>query len=144
MPEPTIGEIAHFVRGGFTGRPMARMLDRAVLYLRSLLAEPRDEHHTMTELYDYRMLYNAIAASGWAAAGGPAVKSWRHSDGELCFGGGWFVVVIELPTGQVTNHYAAEHWDLFKVPEGAPPEYDGHTPEEAADRMRAFLRGSDL
>jgi hypothetical protein len=104
-------------------------------------ANPRDEYHTMAELYEYRMLYNAHAAAGWLAAGHYVVKSWRHSDGELCFGGGWFVVVALLPTGQVTNHYEAQHWDLFNVPEplSLPPAYDGHTPAEAADRLRAAL-----
>lgn len=27
-------------------------------------------------------------------------KSYRHSDGELCFGGEWFIVMAYLPTGQ--------------------------------------------
>lgn len=97
-----------------------------------------DGYHTFDELYEYRMLYNAHAATGWVAAGYPVVKSWRHSDGELCFGGGWFIVTAELPSGQVSNHYAAEHWELFTVPEvELPPEYDGHTPQDAADRLRA-------
>lgn len=98
----------------------------------------RDEYHTMDELYEYRMLYNALAANTLAHL---AVKSWRHSDGELCFGGGWFVVYLNLPTGQVSNHYRAEHWGLFNVPEvDTAPEYDGHTPAEAAERLRAAAR----
>lgn len=101
---------------------------------------PRDEHHTMAEVYDYRMLYNAHAAAGWWALGIPVVKSWHHSDGEPCFGGGWFIVTATLPTGQVSNHYRAEFWDLFAVPGvDLPPEYDGHTPQVAADRLRAAL-----
>lgn len=98
-----------------------------------------DGYHTHNELYDYRMLYNAHAAHGWLAAGHRVVKSWKHSDGELCFGGGWFVVAAELPTGQVTNHYEAKHWGLFNVPEELPPAYDGHAPAEAADRLRRAL-----
>lgn len=103
-----------------------------------------DEHHTLDELYEYRMLYNAHAANQWARNDTyPVVKSWRHSDGELCFGGGWFIVVATLPGGQAANHYAAEHWDVFAVPEvGLPPEYDGHTPRDAADRLRAALAPS--
>jgi hypothetical protein len=101
---------------------------------------PRDEFHTMDELYDYRMLYNALAFNAWAESGAhPVVKSWRHSDGELCFGGGWFIVTATLPTGLVSNHYRAEHWDLFRIPEDTPPDYDGHTPEVAAQRMRDLL-----
>lgn len=99
-------------------------------------ANPRDEHHTMAELYEYRMLYNALAANLMPEN---AVKSWRHSDGEECFGGGWFIVSLDLPTGQVSNHYRAEHWGLFAVPEAeTAPEWDGHTPAVAAERLRAF------
>jgi hypothetical protein len=99
-----------------------------------------DGHHTFDELYEYRMLYNAHAALGWLAAGIPVVKSWQHADGEPCFGGGWFIVTATLPTGQVSNHYAAEHWALFEVPEASlPPEWDGHTPADAAGRLRQHL-----
>jgi hypothetical protein len=67
-------------------------------------------------------------------------KSWHHSDGEPCFGGGWFIVVAQLPSGQVSNHYKADDWTLFDVPEretGAP--YDGHTPAIALERLLAAL-----
>lgn len=102
-----------------------------------------DEHHTMDELYEYRMLYNAHAANLWAIHGTHFVaKSWRHSDGEECFGGGWFVVVAHVGYGQISNHYEAKHWDLFQVPEmDRAPEWDGHTPAEAAQRLRKGLGG---
>lgn len=103
--------------------------------------EASDGYHTHNELYRYRMLYNAHAAVGWVAQGLPVVKSWRHADGELCFGGGWFIVTATLPTGQVSNHYEEKHWDLFEVPEVVlPPAWDGHTPEVAADRLEAALK----
>lgn len=100
-----------------------------------------DEHHSIGELYLYRMLYHAHSANEWARHGTfPVVKSWFHSDGEPCFGGGWFIVVATLPTGQVSNHYRDEFWNLFRVPEvPLPPEYDGHTPEDAATRLRSAL-----
>lgn len=100
-----------------------------------------DGYHTFGELYQYRMLYNALAANEWATHGTyPVVKSWKHSDGEPCFGGGWFIVVMTLPAGQVSNHYASKHWHLFAVPEvDLPPEYDGHTPADAAERLLAAL-----
>lgn len=101
-----------------------------------------DGYHSMAELYEYRMLYNAHAAQGWLAAGIPVVKSWRHHDGAECFGGGWFIVVAQLPTGQVSNHYPAKDWNLFKVPSvERAPEWDGHTPADVLDRMRAALGG---
>jgi hypothetical protein len=64
-------------------------------------------------------------------------KSWRHSDGELCFGGGWFIVSAMLPTGLISNHYKAEDWDLFKVPEveKAIFEFDGHTGKDVLERL---------
>ena len=104
-----------------------------------------DGHHTHAELYHYRMLYNALALHGFIAAGWKVTRSWKHHDGEDCFGGGWFVVHAETPAGQVTNHYAAEHWHLFGGIEDAEtaPEWDGHTPEVAAQRLEAaivFLR----
>jgi hypothetical protein len=101
-----------------------------------------DGYHTHNELYEYRMLYNAHAARGWLAAGIPVSRSKRHCDGEPCFGGGWFVVVATLPTGQVSNHYRLDDWDLFDgIPElPTAPMWDGHTPADAADRLRAALR----
>jgi hypothetical protein len=64
-------------------------------------------------------------------------KSWRHNDGELCFGGGWFIVVAVLPTGQISNHYKAEDWDLFQIPETEKAlfEFDGHTTEDVIERL---------
>lgn len=68
-----------------------------------------------------------------------SIKSYRHADGELCFGGGWFIVMANLPTGQVSNHYRAEEWNLFNVPERwKADEWDGHTPVEAANRLYKF------
>ncbi|TFC59438.1 MULTISPECIES: hypothetical protein [unclassified Cryobacterium] len=126
---------------GYNRDSKAEHIDRHEAGLQAVAdAAKGDEHHTMDELYEYRMLYNAHAAHGWDAAGIPVVKSWHHSDGEKCFGGGWFIVTATLPTGQVSNHYAAEHWDLFNVHAvDLPPEYDGHTPAQAADRLRAYL-----
>lgn len=102
--------------------------------------EISDGFHTMSELYEYRMLYNAHAVKSWLLSGYSVVKSWKHSDGALCFGGGWFIVTAQLPTGQISNHYAETDWDLFICPAvELAPEWDGHTPADAADRLRAHL-----
>jgi hypothetical protein len=105
--------------------------------------ETSDGYHTFNELYHYRMLYNAVFFNqlkndpSW---GHGEHKSWKHSDGEDCFGGGWFVVVATLPTGQITNHYSKEHWDLFKIPERPMAEkWDGHTPEDVAERLEKYI-----
>lgn len=114
--------------------------DAVIAALPPVTGDTSDGYHTFDELYEYRMLYNAAFVNSTSL---PVVKSWRHSDGEPCFGGGWFVVVVTLPTGQVSNHYKAEHWDLFCVPEGTPPEYDGHTPQDAAARLARWLERTD-
>lgn len=104
-----------------------------------------DGYHTFDELYEYRKLYNAALANEWARNGirrhlFDIHKSTRHSDGEECFGGGWFVVVANLPTGQISSHYKMEDFHLFKIPEREKAaEWDGHTPQQAAERLRKFL-----
>ena len=99
-----------------------------------------DGYHTHNELYEYRTLYHAHAARAWVLDGVEVTKSWRHADGELCFGGGWFIVTAQLPTGQVSNHYPERDWELFDVPVAErPAPWDGHTPQEAAERLRSAL-----
>lgn len=109
-----------------------------------------DGHHTFNELYEYRLLYNAAffnrLYADWVNRQGSSgtvcpVKSYRHSDGEPCFGKeNYFVVVAQLPTGQISNHYKGKHWDLFKIPEvKKAPKWDGHTPQDVAKRLREYL-----
>lgn len=107
--------------------------------------EVSDGYHTFGELYNYRMLYNAGMANALEDRSlYKVIKSWRHSDGELCFGkDNYFVVVIDLPTGQVSNHYKGEYWNLFAVPEvERAPEWDGHTPQDAAQRLLDYVTGN--
>lgn len=65
-------------------------------------------------------------------------KSKRHYNGEECFGGKYFIVVAMLPTGQISNHYRLEDWDLFEIPETEKAlfEYDGHTPQDVLKRLK--------
>lgn len=104
-----------------------------------------DGYHSFEELYWYRMLYNAMLFNQWARwAEFDVHKSWRHHDGELCFEGNWFVVVATLPTGQISNHYPKKDWEMFKIPvRPTAAEWDGHTPEEARNRMVKFLSIKD-
>ena len=107
------------------------------------MGEVSDGYHTFNELYYYRMLYNAaffnLLPKEWVH------KSKRHHTGEECFGGGWFIVMANLPTGQVSNHYELKDWDLFKVPEKEfANEWDGHTPQEAAERIKNYLQQEQL
>ena len=100
-----------------------------------------DGYHTFNELYEFRKAYNAALFNEWAAGGKCSVhKSWRHHDGELCFGGGWFIVVAVLPDGQISNHYEAKDWSLFAVPETerALFEFDGHTGSDVVSRLKSY------
>ena len=107
------------------------------------MGEVSDGYHTFNELYYYRMLYNAaffnLLPKSWVH------KSKRHHTGEECFGGGWFIVMANLPTGQISNHYELKNWDLFQVPEKEfADEWDGHTPQEVAERLKRYLQQEQL
>jgi len=100
-----------------------------------------DGYHTFDELYDMRMQYNAALFNEWAEGGKHNVhKSTCHYDGEECFGGGWFIVVAELPTGQISNHYEIKHWDLFNIPsfDKAQIPFDEHTTKDVLLRLDAL------
>lgn len=100
-----------------------------------------DGYHTFKELYEFRKLYNAAFFNQLSENNICKVhKSKRHSDGELCFGGGWFIVMAELPTGQISNHYELSDWNLFKCEEQEfADEWDGHTPEDVIERIKAYI-----
>lgn len=107
-----------------------------------------DGYHTFNELYEFRKVYNAALFNEWVnlclGYGGANCdpynvhKSWKHYDGELCFGGGWFIVSAMLPTGLISNHYKAEDWNLFKIPEveKALFPFDGHTAQDVLQRLK--------
>ena len=101
-----------------------------------------DGYHTFNELYEYRLLYNASLFNELAKQGLYDVhKSRLHSNGEIPFGdSNWFIVMAELPTGQISNHYEMKDWDLFQIPEKAKANvWDGHSPQDVANRLREFL-----
>ena len=89
------------------------------------IGEMSDGYHTFNGLYYQRKvlfasLVNAYKENAW--------KSYRHEDGELCFGGGWFIVGIETPEGNYTYHYENKDFDLFDCKElPVAPHWDGHT-----------------
>ena len=129
-----------------------------------------DGYHTYKEWYEFRKMYNAVLFNEWAINYYEVLKdyedmdvktlhpeiqnflntikpkynvhkSWRHNDGELCFGGGWFIVSAMLPTGLISNHYKEEDWELFQVPEveKALYEFDGHTPQDVLIRLKSLI-----
>lgn len=96
--------------------------------------EASDGYHTFNELYDFRREYNAalVNTGVWKAH-----KSRRHHTGEECFGGGWFIVVMDTPFGQISNHYENKYWDEFHCEEKEfADEWDGHTEKDVLERLR--------
>ena len=105
------------------------------------MGEVSDGYHTFNELYEYRMLYNAALFNEFAKQGLYDVhKSRKHSDGEYPFGdSNWFLVMAELPTGQISNHYEMKDWDKFQIPEKPlANKWDEHSPRDVAERLTSF------
>jgi hypothetical protein len=101
-----------------------------------------DGYHSFEELYTFRKLYNALIFNEWSRQGKYQVhKSICHYDGELCFGGGWFIVTALLPTGQISNHYKIHDWDLFNVDieYKALFEFDNHNSQDVIERLKNLL-----
>ncbi len=89
------------------------------------IGEVSDGYHTFNSLYEQRRVLTAALVNTFKEL---SWKSHRHSDGEECFGGGWFIVGIDTPDGSYTYHYENEFWDMFECQElEVAKEWDGHT-----------------
>ena len=89
-----------------------------------------DGFHTFNDLYYQRMILFATLVKTYKDR---AWKSLRHDDGELCFGGGWFIVGIDTPEGSYTYHYEAKYFDLFDCDIlDYGKHWDGHTEKDVA------------
>ena len=116
-------------------------MDKIELNIKNI-GEFSDGYHTFNELYDYRKAYNAAFFNELAKQGLYDVhKSKLHSDGKVPFDDdNWFIVMAELPTGQISNHYEIKDWDLFDIPEKEKANtWDGHTPQDVYKRLIKYL-----
>ena len=87
-----------------------------------------DGFHTFNQLYYQRMMLFATIVKQNRDR---AWKSLRHEDGELCFGGGWFIVGIDTPEGSYTYHYEDKYFSLFDCEElECGKHWDGHTEKD--------------
>lgn len=68
-----------------------------------------DGFHTFRELYAHRMLLFLALMRSAEKEGLQCGWSRRHSDGELCFGGGWVIAWIVTPKGKEIR-YHIEDW----------------------------------
>ena len=99
-----------------------------------------DGFHTFRGLYEQRMILFAALVKAYKDR---AWMSLRHEDGELCFGGGWFVVGIDTPKGSYTYHYEDKYRSLFDCIElPRARHWDGHTEKDAMERLMSL--GDDM
>jgi len=102
--------------------------DRAVNMSEKDIGEFSDGYHTFNDLYKQRLYLSAALFNSYK---GRAWKSRKHSDGQPCFCGEYFIVGIDTPLGPYTYHYENCHWDMFNCKElDIAPEWDGHTDKD--------------
>lgn len=108
---------------------------------KSGIGDMSDGYHTFNELYHHRALLFATICNMHPEK---AWKSKKHDDGSMY--DGMFIVGIETVSGQATYHYDIEpYWDMFHVRElEKAPVWDGHTPEEALQRITTLQDAKPL
>ena len=99
-----------------------------------------DGYHTYNELYHHRAILFSVICKMFKDR---CWKSRAHHDGSMF--DDMFIVGINTPEGQATYHYDINpYWDIFDVEElDRAPEWDGHSPEEAIERI-ANLRNLSI
>lgn len=137
--------IAILIAISFTG---VGLLIGKYIFKTKITGSTSDGYHTFDELYYYRLLYNSgvvnliqyINDNNLGKLDIKVYKSYRHDDKKFCFGGGWFIVQMETPYGQISNHYENKYWNLFNCTElPYARKFDGHTPAQAAERLYKLI-----
>lgn len=109
------------------------MIDRLIELIEPQKVDGKtsDGYHTFDELYDHRAKLFAVLVSVFKNR---SWKSLKHSDGTMY--DGMFIVGIDTPEGSATYHYDLNYWDIFDCKEiKNAPEWDGHTPTDAINRI---------
>lgn len=101
-----------------------------------------DGYHTFKELYDHRItLFIALCKSLRQPYAPDIWRSKYHSDGELAFGGAWFVLGVLKEKGkQITYHLPIDHWEETNFAEtlDKAPDWDGHTSGDVLERLKSL------
>ena len=94
-----------------------------------------DGYHTFDELYEHRCLLFA-ALSCWVHG---FFKTRKNDKGEEW--PGWFIAGLNTPWGQITYHLPDRYWDLVDADYELErnDQYDGHTSQDVAERLRKML-----
>ena len=98
----------------------------------AVTGDTSDGYHTFDELYHHRAVLFSVIVSSHR---GIAWKARRHHDGTMYEG--MFIVGLDTPWGQASYHYDIDpYWGMFDCDEReSAPEWDGHTPDEAIERI---------
>ncbi len=108
------------------------MSEQAATLGAEINGDTSDGYHTFNELYHHRaVLFSVIVRDHRELAW----KAKKHHDGTMY--DGMFIVGVDTPQGQATYHYDIDpYWDMFDCRElESAPEWDGHTPDEAIERI---------
>ena len=99
--------------------------------------ETSDGYHTFNELYHHRALLFSVVVRNYPEL---CWKSKKHHTGDMYEG--MFIVGINTPDGQASYHYDIKpYWDMFECEElEFAPEWDGHTPAQAIERIGKLTR----
>lgn len=93
------------------------------------LTKVSDGYHTIEELYEHR---NLLFINFVLAVKDKYEVLWRSDD----YTPGWFIVYVELPTGQISYHLPDNYHEYIKdFPEASDSYWDGHTSEDVQRRL---------
>ena len=127
--ETTVRHIFEMNKGVYTAADVVELPETGI-------GDLSDGFHTFNRLYEQRMILFAALVKAYKDR---AWKSYRHEDGEYCFGGGWFIVGIDTPEGSYTYHYENKYWEMFDcidIPRAK--HWDGHTEKDAETRLMSL------
>lgn len=103
------------------------------------IGEFDDGYHSFNSLYYQRAILFATIVK---ANKDKSWKTYKHEDGSLCFGGGWFLVTVETPKGNYGYHFSNDYWHYFDCKEiENAKHWDGYTDADV-DRL-LFLNEYD-
>ena len=95
------------------------------------LQDNHDGSHSFRELYEHRTaLCMALVNSNKELF----YKTKKNAENFSCVG--WFLVMGELPSGQIIYPVHEKYWNSFKCKEiDKIPNFDGHSPHDIVKRI---------
>lgn len=134
LVKPHIGEVVPMEFITSANWMIQRLVEKVQAYEKAP-GSTSDGYHTFDELYRHRGILFALICADHKEI---AWKTLKHSDGTMY--PGMFLCGIDTPYGQATYHMNLDpFWNLIQVQElPIAPEWDGHTPDMALNRIAAM------